>query len=171
MVNNGYLSWSTTITPMKDGVTYKCIRFSEWLDSMRKDVECTFGIMKGRFCILRYGIQLKSIEKCDKIWKTCCTLHNMLLFIDGLHKDWDKGASSGWEISNNKFQKRNLGKFAINCLCNLESCSKDEDKEGSYEESDYSNLNEYLVNGKRVVRKIPMKLFQKHLIEHFDIRF
>ena len=75
---------------MKYGLTYKCIRFSEWLELMRKNVECTFGIMKGRFCILRYGIRSKSIEIFDEIWKTCCALHNMLLSIDGLHKDWDK---------------------------------------------------------------------------------
>ena len=28
------------------------IRWSKWLESMRKDVECTFGIMKGRWRIL-----------------------------------------------------------------------------------------------------------------------
>ena len=38
MVDNGYLSWSCTVPPIKDGVTYKYIRFSEWLESMRKDV-------------------------------------------------------------------------------------------------------------------------------------
>ena len=52
MVDNGYLAWSTTIPPMKHAVTYKCIPLSECLESMSKDVECTFGIMKGRFCIL-----------------------------------------------------------------------------------------------------------------------
>ena len=45
MVDNGYLAWSTNIPPMKHTVTYKCIRFSEWLESMRKDVEFTFGII------------------------------------------------------------------------------------------------------------------------------
>ena len=47
MVDNGYLAWSSTIPPMKHAVIYKCIPFSEWLESMRKYVECTFGIMKG----------------------------------------------------------------------------------------------------------------------------
>ena len=105
MVDNGYLTWSTTIPPIKNAVTYKSIRFSEWLESMRKDVECTFGILKGRFCILRYGIRLRSIKKCDEIWKTCCALHNRLLFIDGLHKHWDQGMSSDWEHSNRKYKK------------------------------------------------------------------
>ena len=56
MVDNGYLSWSCTVVPIKDGTIYKDIRFLEWLESIQKDVECTFGIVKGRFAILRYGV-------------------------------------------------------------------------------------------------------------------
>ena len=55
MVDNEYLSWSCTVPPINNGVTYK------WLEYMRKDVECTFGIMKGRFSLLRYGTRLHSI--------------------------------------------------------------------------------------------------------------
>ena len=64
---------------------------------MRKDVECTFGILKGRFCILRYGLRFHSIPKCDQIWLTYCTLHNFLLDIAGLDKDWENGIPSYWE--------------------------------------------------------------------------
>jgi hypothetical protein len=39
---------------------------------MRKDVECTFGIMKGRFRILKSGIRLYGVLKMDEVWKTCC---------------------------------------------------------------------------------------------------
>ena len=49
MVDNGFLDWSCTVPPVKDAHTYAVIHFSEWLESMRKDVECTFGIMKQRF--------------------------------------------------------------------------------------------------------------------------
>ena len=34
-----------------------------------------------------------------------------------------------------------------------------------------AHLDEYLVQGRRVVRNMPMKIFQRCLIEHFDIRF
>ena len=47
LVDNGYLNWSTTVPPMKITVDPAEIRFSAWLESMRKDVECTFGILKG----------------------------------------------------------------------------------------------------------------------------
>ena len=39
IVDNGYLNWSCTIPPMKNPTTYKFVCFSEWLESMRKDVE------------------------------------------------------------------------------------------------------------------------------------
>ena len=52
MVDSGYLSWSCTVPPIKYGTIYEEIRFSEWLELVRKDVECTFGILKGRFTAL-----------------------------------------------------------------------------------------------------------------------
>ncbi|CAJ1928020.1 unnamed protein product [Cylindrotheca closterium] len=55
---------------------------------MRKDVEYTFGVMKGRFRILKTGIPLHGIEVCDRIWLTCCALHNFLLEEDGLDTGW-----------------------------------------------------------------------------------
>ena len=39
IVDNGYLSWSVTVPPMKDSTSRAEIRFSEWLESLRKDVE------------------------------------------------------------------------------------------------------------------------------------
>ena len=60
---------------------------------MRKDVECTFGILKGRWRILKVGVSLygnkRGLDTVDNTWKTCCALHNMLLEEDGL--DWSMG--------------------------------------------------------------------------------
>ena len=64
---------------------------------MRKDVECTFGILKGRWRILKTGIRLESLEAADNIWFTCCALHNMLLEVDGLNKKWYEGVPSDYE--------------------------------------------------------------------------
>jgi hypothetical protein len=79
MVDNGYLCWPTTVPPMKDAIIYHDIRFSKWLESMRKDAECTFGILKGRFRILKTGVRVHGVEATDKIWLTCCALHNFVL--------------------------------------------------------------------------------------------
>ena len=64
---------------------------------MRKDVECTFGILKGRRRILKTGIRLQSLSAVDDVWLTCCALHNMLLNIDGLDVKWNEGFKSPYE--------------------------------------------------------------------------
>ncbi len=48
IVDNGFLNWSCTVPPF--GVTNNVneIQWSKWLESMHKDPECTFGILKGR---------------------------------------------------------------------------------------------------------------------------
>jgi hypothetical protein len=48
------------------------------LTELRKDVECTFGILKGRWRILKTGIRVHNTEVSDNIWMTCCALHNIL---------------------------------------------------------------------------------------------
>ena len=101
MVDNGQLKWSCTVPPVKDADTFQAIRFSEWLESMRKDVECTFGILKQRFTILRNGIRLDKIKFCDEIWLTCCALHNILLKIDGYDTNWDVSEYNKETISAN----------------------------------------------------------------------
>jgi hypothetical protein len=60
-------------------------------------VECTFGILKGRWRILKTGIWLHSSDSVTKVWKTCCALHNRLLEVKGLNEKWDQGAPTEWE--------------------------------------------------------------------------
>jgi hypothetical protein len=70
IVDNGFLVWSCTMPPF--GVSNKIdeIRWSKWLKSMRKDVECTFGILKGRWRILKSGVQLHGVDAVDSVWFT-----------------------------------------------------------------------------------------------------
>ncbi len=97
LVDGGYLRWSSTIPPFKHYANAGEERWSKWAESMRKDVECTFGILKGRFRILKTGIRLKGFETMDNIWFTCCALHNMLLEVDGLDRRWNNGIPSDYE--------------------------------------------------------------------------
>ena len=46
LYDNGYIKWSNLIYSCKHTSNCKEIRFSEWLESMWKDAECTFGILK-----------------------------------------------------------------------------------------------------------------------------
>ena len=96
LVDNGYLAHPTTVPPIKTTNSRAEIRFSAWLESLRKDVECTFGILKGRWRILKAGVQLHGVEAADKIFSTCCALHNWLLEEDGLDERWEEGVASDW---------------------------------------------------------------------------
>lgn len=55
---------------------------------MQKGIECTFGILKGRWCILNCGVRVHGVNKVDFIWLTCCALHNWLLDIVRLSDKW-----------------------------------------------------------------------------------
>lgn len=78
--DGGYLRWRTLICPYQHA--HKASRhgyFSSNLESVRKDVECTFGILKKRWRILDFGLHYRSIAKNEKIFMACCILHNMII--------------------------------------------------------------------------------------------
>ena len=89
MVDNGYHDWSITVPPFTNTKFRDEIRWYEWMESMRKDVECAFGILKGRWRILKTGVCLHSTQAVDQVCLTCCAFHNILLKIDGLYDPWD----------------------------------------------------------------------------------
>ena len=78
--DNGYHRWPTSISPYErsDNTTIEGF-FSTNLESVRKDVECTFGILKKRWNMLNAGLHYRDIKVCEKIFVTCCCLHNFLL--------------------------------------------------------------------------------------------
>ena len=88
LFENGYLNWSCIVPPYKETNSYKHLLFSEWAKSTQKDIECTFGILKGRFCIVKYVMKFQKVEECDNFFKTLCALHNMLIKSDGLDTNW-----------------------------------------------------------------------------------
>jgi len=86
-----------SIPPLKNSSNQREIRWSQWMESIRKDVECASGISKGRWRILKSGIRLHGVEAADKIWMTCCALHNWLLEVDGLDEKREIGVPNDWE--------------------------------------------------------------------------
>ena len=60
--DGGYLRWSCLICPFKhkSNSTQK-VCFSSRLESVRKDVECTFGILKKCWRVLDYGFHFRDI--------------------------------------------------------------------------------------------------------------
>ena len=78
--DNGYLCWPTSICPYA-GCENSSLEgyFSANLESIRKDVECTFGILKKRWQVLNDGLDYQDINKCERIFNACCCLNNLML--------------------------------------------------------------------------------------------
>ena len=96
-------------------------------------------------------------------------MHNRLLFIDGLDKDWEEGVKSYWEKTT-LTTNRNDVPFAINRL-NTTNSSHVQEAFETCPQCNTEQFDKYTVDGKRMVSKIPLKLFQERLVEHFDIRY
>lgn len=64
--------------------------WSDEVESTRKDVERTFGILKKRWRCLINPIEFKNPTYIEQMFQTCCVLHNMLLDFDGLDI-WEGG--------------------------------------------------------------------------------
>jgi hypothetical protein len=67
--------------------------------------------LKGRWRVLKTGICLSGVQAADNIFLTCCSLHNWLLFIDGLDDQWQEGVSSEWEGQAGEVSLDNLRSF------------------------------------------------------------
>ena len=181
VVDNGYLKWSVTI-PSAKGSEYRTkIRFSEWIESMRKDVECCFGILKGRWKCLKYGIRLHGIDLADQIWLTCCALHNMLLEVDGLATKWREGVPSYWE---DKVDDMSTLPFALRCLArasgktsfDLSGMGRGNDIDanmpvpGNNDEHNVSDTNQGTEEAISV-KDMSYNSFRAKLVRHFNIAF
>jgi hypothetical protein len=81
--------------PVKHTCDEDLCRWSRWVESVRKDVECTFGILKGRFRILKMPVLLQSKDDIDNVFWTCCVLHNIILRSDNRTRLWEEGVD--WE--------------------------------------------------------------------------
>jgi hypothetical protein len=185
IVDNGYLHWSSTIPPHKVTADQREIRWSKWLESIRKDVECTFGILKGRWRILKAGIRLHGTKAADKIWLTCCALHNWLLDIDGLDETW--GSEWEGELGQHCSQdvQKYLGAEQLRRISgHLEARNYDSSGMGRGNDAIMTGMEATcppvepvddfvppLNDTARVVKDLPFSYFRRKLVEHFDIKF
>ena len=67
------------------------VMWAEWLESIRKDVECVFGIVNQRFRWLRNKVPYHDIMLIYNAMRVAAILHNRLLIFDGYDQfDWEK---------------------------------------------------------------------------------
>lgn len=94
LCDGGYHKWAQLICPLKHTSRIGHSMWSCQLESVRKDIECTFGVLKVRFRVLQHPLPYMAKDwnsyrgKIDNIVWTCCVLHNLLLRHDGLEFLW-----------------------------------------------------------------------------------
>ena len=86
--DNGYHHWATLMPPTKVALSDEEFKWSEMCESLRKDIECTFGILKQMFAILKYGCRCSEQEQIDKVFLTCCALYNQRLKRENGDEPW-----------------------------------------------------------------------------------
>ena len=107
------------------------VYWSEWMESVRKDVECTFGILKQRFRILRNPMEFHRATHIDNIMHSCCIIHNMLLVVDGLNViNWETNID--WELEQSEY----------GITADHDDTSTDDFMEFYVEQNDRSNNND-----------------------------
>lgn len=92
IVDGGYNNWQCLVTNVPSNTTEEIKVWSNMLESLRKSIECCFGIVKvcscplailtppqQRFRILKKGVDFPSFYLLDDVWFTALALHNMLL--------------------------------------------------------------------------------------------
>ena len=87
--DGGYNRWKELMPPYKHQL--KGSDTEKWsgnVESLRKDVECTFGILKKRFAVLKNKLRFHHMEDISFIFKICCILHNMIHDWDG-YDNWE----------------------------------------------------------------------------------
>ncbi|KAG7347508.1 DDE superfamily endonuclease [Nitzschia inconspicua] len=168
LVDNGYLA-------------------SAQIEAMRKDVACAFGILKGRWRVLKAGVRVQGVEKADKIFKTCVALHNWLLEVDGRADEWGEGIPSDWEGELGRQEQDDEERIPVpdpirrlntsGAVRNYDTSGmgpgEDATNDREDEEEIIANVQEEegSEDGEIVVHRLSRAIFRERLIRHFDIAF
>ncbi|XP_066310882.1 uncharacterized protein [Miscanthus floridulus] len=76
--NGIYPEWAIFVKSIRAPQSAEHKLFSEHQAGARKDVECAFGILQSRFCILRRPARLYEQGDLENIMLACIILHNMI---------------------------------------------------------------------------------------------
>lgn len=135
--------------------------------------------MKSRFAVLKRGITLHGIEATDKIWLTCCALHNFLLEEDGLEMDWDSCDPNDNSVRGEETHISGIGRGndgAAVGMGNDDSMEEDTHRtfhEGTDDDDSNSDTEPPIQNPSAPIKvwKLTRAKFRDRLVENFDIRW
>jgi hypothetical protein len=130
-------------------------------------------------------VRLHSTQSVDRVWLTCCALHNWLLEIDGLDQTWDgvSATASEWEGEFGELEEVDAPMAIRNLLSTAQIREYDTSTIGGmmdvdYEEEDDDDDDEDMADvldesgdGVINVRNLSLDYFRSKLVEHFDIKF
>ncbi|XP_071714850.1 uncharacterized protein [Rutidosis leptorrhynchoides] len=86
-----YPDWATLVKGCACPTDDPRIKFTRFQASARKDVERAFGVLLGRFHILRLAARTMSVNKMRRVMDCCIILHNMILEDQGFAlSDWEE---------------------------------------------------------------------------------
>ncbi|XP_071740538.1 uncharacterized protein [Rutidosis leptorrhynchoides] len=86
-----YSDWATLVKGYVAPTHDPRIKFTRFQACARMDVERTFGVLQGRFHILRLAARTMSVNKIRRVMDCCIILRNMILEDQGFAlSDWEK---------------------------------------------------------------------------------
>mmetsp|Transcript_25676 Transcript_25676/g.24534 ORF Transcript_25676/g.24534 Transcript_25676/m.24534 type:complete len:218 (+) Transcript_25676:1104-1757(+) len=94
ITDGGYHRWVSTMSATRHNPNHDFVEWRKKMESVRKDIECMFGVLKGRFRILKTPILFHKKDDVDNMFFTCLGLHNMLHAWDG-RNEWECGVKWG----------------------------------------------------------------------------
>ena len=93
IIDGGYHKWSATQAAGKANTDPTYAAWRKRMESVRKDIECFFGRLKGRFRMLKTPVTFHHKHQIDNTFFTCVALQNII-------HDWDKELNllTAWEV-------------------------------------------------------------------------
>jgi Plant transposon protein len=168
LVDGGYHKWRIMICPLKHTVEEDKARWSEFAESIRKDVECSFSILKKRFQLLKNAINWHRKSDIDNAVFSCVILHNMLHEFDGYDKRWEA------EIENTHFDKEegeHLNRIRRRVVRAIENV--DDYSHVGYLEHNINNIGfaSRLDNDVAIEISTEHEILRNKLIKHLDMQY
>lgn len=135
-------------------------------------------------------MQLEGALAADRVWMTCCALHDMLLEVDGLNNRWEEGAASDWQGdmgTSDAKECRCFTPFAIrqSSDAQLQNFGGTEHERSSNEltvmidgnnntdpecdDEDMATNVRHDANGSICLNSLSHRDFRERLVEHFDV--